>query len=69
MTFEDVDKHVDAHAHLTAPKDHAEATANLCTYWKAVAPILSLVMSFPFFPAKWKTTLQNFIAALSLICP
>lgn len=72
MSFEEVDKHIDTHAALfTAgkPLDPAAAALQICPTYKAVKPILTLMLSFPFFPAKWKTAIQGLMGILDVICP
>lgn len=74
MSFEEVDKHVEAHAALfttaaTKPLDPTTAALQICPTYKAVKPILTLMLSFPFFPAKWKTAIQGLMGILDVICP
>lgn len=70
MSFEDVDKHLDAHTHLMAakPVDAAQAALQVCPAYKTVKPVLSMVLAIPFFPAKWKTAVQNLMGVLDMIC-
>ncbi len=67
MTFEDVDKHVQA---VDLNKlGMAPGAIDLCSSYKAVKPILGMVAVMPFFPAKWKAVVAAFIAALDVVCP
>jgi len=70
MTFEEVDQHVNVCPNLVEPKTLEEVNAvQLCTYYATVKPVLTILVSLPFLPAKWKTTLTNFVAAMNLVCP
>lgn len=67
MTFEDVDKHVN---NVTLPPiNPAQSLQQLCVYYQAVKPILTMVENFPFFPPKWKAVLTGFTALLDVLCP
>lgn len=72
MTFEEVDKHLDAHAHImtaAAPIDSSMAALQICPAYKAVKPVLTMILSIPFFPAKWKNAVKSLMSVLDMICP
>lgn len=70
MKFEQVQKHVEA-VDLKAleARDKAMAQANLCGIWQAARPVISLLSSIPFLPAKWTALIKQFSATLDMICP
>lgn len=45
------------------------ALDNICPIWKAARPIVGLLASLPFFPAKWQGIVKQFVATMDLICP
>jgi hypothetical protein len=63
-TFEDVNQHVENLGALPPI-----APGQLCVYYKAAKPILTLMETFPFFPAKWKTVLSGLTTLLDALCP
>jgi hypothetical protein len=67
-SFETVNHHVETLAPLP-PVDVNNPLPQLCTYWKALKPVLALVESFPFFPVKWKSLVTSFSNLLDAICP
>lgn len=69
MDFEQVNDHVNKNM-LPPPVIGSAAPTNvqLCTYFQAAAPVLILIVSIPFFPATWKTTVNNLITLLSAVC-
>lgn len=67
-SFEDVDKHVSSLPPLPTI-DPKNAAAQLCVYYKAVKPILEMVINFPFFPASWKNVVSGFTSVLNVMCP
>lgn len=70
--FEEINKHIKA-ADLEQFKVKAASVGGaefqLCPIYKIVRPILMMVSTLPFFPAKWKEALGIFTSVLDLMCP
>lgn|GEM_PF-3626818 len=66
MTFAQIDDHI-ASFNLTAPA-HDAAPHNkferLLTLYKAVSPILGVVLRLPLLPPAWRSALSLFLTAL-----
>jgi hypothetical protein len=68
-TFQEVDSHVSSFTPGPLPKTHAEAAIQVCPTWKAVKPVLVMLLEVPFIPAKWKTLGNMFVGTMDVFCP
>jgi hypothetical protein len=80
LNAEAIDLHLDQNAgaldsaHRTATAGTAklnptQAIQAVCTGYRAVKPILQLVMGFPFFRQSWKDAVGKFTGVLDTLCP
>jgi hypothetical protein len=72
LTFEDVDKHIEASdlTALTAEGPAAEAVGNqVCAAYKVIRPILALLTGLPLIPKKWKDAIRIFMKFMDAFCP
>ncbi len=43
--------------------------SGICQAWQNASPVVSLVLTFAFFPANWKAPIVAIVATLNAICP
>jgi hypothetical protein len=59
-------------SHLTAASVQANPAAALpkiCPIYKAVKPILKVLVGLPFIPPAWRTVITTFIGLMDALCP
>ncbi|MBC7921339.1 MAG: hypothetical protein H7Z75_09655 [Ferruginibacter sp.] len=77
LTFEEVDAQIQ-NADLSEFENQDDANAQsldlaaqlkkVCSVYKVVKPILSLVGNAPFLPSSWKSAVKTFNSVMSTIC-
>lgn len=78
LNAEAIDLHLDenaraldsAHQAATGTKlNPTQAIQAVCSGYRAVKPILQLVIGFPFFRQSWKDAVGKFTGVLDTLCP
>ena len=81
LTFESVDRHVqrlDLSQYRRGGKHHFSAAAvtaspgdvltKVCAIYRAIRPILALIVKVPLLPKKWRDAVSTFMSLMDSLC-
>jgi len=80
MTLEQIEAHIKAanleqyehqpaHAAAAPQLDLAGQLKRICSVYKAIKPILQVVVNFPLIPSSIKNAIKTFMNVMNTICP
>ena len=75
MTLEQIEAHIKS-ANLdqfnqpqAQTQDLAAQLKKVCTVYKAIKPVLQVLVNFPLIPASIKNAIKTFMSVMNTICP